>query len=236
MKILRQQGACGRAEDNGEKCAQLNNAIAPGEPLAGQQLGQQSIFGGTEDGAVHAHQKHGGQRGHKPVTQRRRKSHAQHQHGHQFLQGIVAESPLELRDNQAPEATLPVFRSNRESCGMCLFHRRGRKLRCYSKLSRSVLVPGLERNSGIFLQSILRLRGNAGNACNLMSRNQPARLANKMATASKTARPEKTSWRWRALDCRSRVSPGASSAPIRSPRMSPPMWPVLSITGTEAPI
>src|SRR5205085_9472944 len=85
------------------------------------------------------------------------------------LQGIVAESPLELRDNQAPEATLPVFRSNQESCGMCLFHRLGRELRCYSKLGRSVLVPGLERNSGIFLQSILRLRGNAGNACDLRS-------------------------------------------------------------------
>jgi hypothetical protein len=54
---LRQIGAEDRAGDDGDKCRELENAVAPGKLFDRQKLGKQAVFRGTKDSGLRAGQK-----------------------------------------------------------------------------------------------------------------------------------------------------------------------------------
>ena len=52
MKSLSQQWADDRAGNNGQEGCEFEDAVAPGEQLVRQELGQQAVFGGAEEGRL----------------------------------------------------------------------------------------------------------------------------------------------------------------------------------------
>jgi len=60
MKALSQQRSNHRACDNGEKCCEFEDAVAPGQQFVRQEFGKQAVFRGAEERGLRASQENHG--------------------------------------------------------------------------------------------------------------------------------------------------------------------------------
>ena len=79
LKIFAQKSTGEGAEDDGDKGAKFQNAVAPGKFLLREQLRQQPVLGGAKDRAVNPHEKQGSQNECHHVAAERERSKNHHE-------------------------------------------------------------------------------------------------------------------------------------------------------------